>query len=159
MFISFANFHQRFIKDFNKIAVLLISMLKTTELSEKLALRAYRTGNNDVVGGGDDRVDEIIVDLFKSKNKKSKKLMYMPNIGATRETNFLTPNIKKAFNYLRLAFIEARILWHFDLESHIKIKTDVSGYAIGEVLSQLNLDFDTPPNNSNNSNSNKSDFS
>ena len=79
----------------------------------------------------------------------------MPNIEATGEPNFLTPDAKKAFNHLRLAFIEAPILRHFDPESHIRIETDASGYAIGGVLSQLNLDSDAPPNNSN---SNRSDF-
>ena len=79
----------------------------------------------------------------------------MPNIGATGEPNFLTPNAKKAFNHLRLAFIEAPILRYFDPESHIRIETDASSYAIGGVLSQLNLDSDAPPNDSN---LNKSDF-
>ena len=59
----------------------------------------------------------------------------MSNIGATGEPNFITLNAKKAFNYLRLAFIEAPILQHFDLKSHIRIETDASGYAIGEVSS------------------------
>ena len=70
----------------------------------------------------------------------------MPNIGATGEPNFLTPDAKKAFNHLRLAFIEAPILRHFDPESHIRIETDVSGYAIGGVSSQLNLDSHAPSN-------------
>ena len=60
----------------------------------------------------------------------------MPNIGVTEEPNFLTPNAKKAFNHLRLAFIKTPILQHFDLESHIQIEIDASGYAIGGVLSQ-----------------------
>ena len=34
----------------------------------------------------------------------------MPNIGAIREPNFLTPDAKKIFNYLRLAFIKVPIL-------------------------------------------------
>ena len=59
----------------------------------------------------------------------------VPNIGAMREPNFLTLDAKKAFNYLQLAFIKALILQHFDLESHIQIKTDASGYAIGGVSS------------------------
>ena len=70
----------------------------------------------------------------------------MPNIGATGEPNFLTPNAKEAFNHLRLAFIEAPILRHFDPESHIRIETDVPGYAIGGVLSQLSLDSHAPSN-------------
>ena len=31
-------------------------------------------------------------------------------------------------------FTQAHILQHFELEQHIRIKTDTSGYAIGEVL-------------------------
>ena len=77
----------------------------------------------------------------------------MPNIGAIENPNFLTPNAKKTFNHLQLAFIKARILQHFDLESHIRIETNVSSYAIGGVLNQLNLNSDIPPNDSN-----KSDF-
>ena len=126
-------------------------MLKTTGSSKTLASRAFRAGNNEVVGVGGGRADEIIVDL--SKNEKSRKLTRVPNIGATGKPNFLTPDAKKAFNHLRLAFIEAPILRHFDPESHIRIETDASGYAIGGVLSQLNLDSDAPPNDSN-----KSDF-
>ena len=64
----------------------------------------------------------------------------MPNIGATGELNFLTPDAKKTFNHLRLAFIKASILQYFDLESHIQIEIDVSSHIIDEVLSQLNLD-------------------
>ena len=41
------------------------------------------------------------------------------------------------FNNLRLAFTKTPILQHFDLKSHIWIETDVLGYAIGGILSQL----------------------
>ena len=154
VFIGFSNFYQRFIQGFSKISALLTFILKTTKSSEELALRAFKAGNNEVVGG-DNRIDKTVIDLSKSKNEKSRKLTYMPNIGATREPNFLTPNAKKVFNYLRLAFIKALILRHFDLESHIRIEIDGSGYAIGRVLNQLNLNSDTSPNDLNL----KSDFS
>ena len=120
-----------------------------------MALRAFRAGNNEVVGGDGNRADKTVVDSFTSKNKKSRKLTHISNIGAKREPNFLTPDAKKTFNHLRLVFIKAPILQHFDLESHIRIETDASSYAIGRVLSQLNLDSDTIPNDLN---SNKSDF-
>ena len=77
----------------------------------------------------------------------------MPNIRATREPNFLTSDTKKTSNHLWLAFIKALILRYFDLESHIQIETNASSYAIGGVLSQLNLDSDAPSNDLN-----KSDF-
>ena len=79
----------------------------------------------------------------------------MPNIRAIREPNFLTFNVKNVFNYLQLAFIKVPILQYFDLKSYIQIETDVSGYAISGMLSQLNLNFNTSPNNLN---LNKSDF-
>ena len=129
-------------------------MLKITGSSEKSAPRAFRAGNNEVVRDSGSRADETVVDL--SKNEKSRKLTCVPNIKATREPNFLTSNAKKAFNHLRLVFIKALILRHFDLESHIRIETNASGYAIDGVLSQLNLHSDVSPNDSN---SNKSDFS
>ena len=149
MFIGFANFYQRFIQSFSRIAAPLTSMLKTTELSQKSSPRVFRAGNYEVVRGAD---DETVVNL--SKNKKSRKSTRVPNIEATGKSNFLTPDTKKAFDHLRLAFIKASILRHFDLESYIRIETDASSYAISRMLSQLNLDSDALP-----SDLNKSDFS
>ena len=118
-------------------------MLKTTRSSKELAPRAFRAGNNEVVGGGDDKT---VVNL--SKNEKSRKLTRMPNIGATEEPNFLIPDAKKAFNHLKLAFIKALILQNLNLKSHIQIKTDTSSYAISRVLSQLNFNSDALPSDS-----------
>ena len=42
VFISFANFYQRFIRGFSKIAAPLTSMLKTTKLSDNLATKLFR---------------------------------------------------------------------------------------------------------------------
>ena len=103
-------------------------MLKTTRSSEELAQKMFRADDNKVVGGGGGKTNETV-------RNSSRKLTHMPNIGATGEPNLLISNAKKAFNYLRLAFIKVSILWHFDLKSHIWIKIDVSGYAIGRVLS------------------------
>ena len=129
-------------------------MLKTTRLSEKSASKVFKAGNNEIVGGGGGKADETVVN--SSKNEKSKKSMHVANVRAIEEPNFLTPDAKKAFNHLQLVFIKALILQHFDLESHIRIETNASGYIIGEALSQLNFDFDAL---SNDSNSDKSDFS
>ena len=104
----------------------------------------FRADNNKVVGGDSGKANEIVVNL--SKNEKSRKLMRMPNIEAMEKPNFLTLNAKKPFNHLRLAFIKALILRHFDLESHIRIETNVSGHAIGGVSSQFNLNSYTPLN-------------
>ena len=84
-------------------------MFETTGSSEELPLRAFRAGNNEVVGGSD-RIDETGMDLSISKNKESRKSIHMPNIGATRKPNFLTSNAKKTFNYSKLALIKTPIL-------------------------------------------------
>ena len=147
------NFYWCFIWGFSKIAAPLTSLLKTTGSSE-LAPKAFRAEDDEIVsGGGSGRANGTVVNLFK--NEKSKKLTRVPNIGATKKPNFLTPNAKKALNHLRLAFIKALILQHFDLESHIRIETDASGYTIGGVLSQLNFNSNASPNDSN---SNRSNF-
>ena len=80
---------------------------------------------------------------FKSWNsaKSGKKLSKngnSTNFDATKDkSKFLTPNAMTASNRLRLVFTEASILWHFDAECYIRIETDVLGYAIGVILSQL----------------------
>ena len=91
--------------------------------------RAGRDGSEldrSKVDGGDDEVGKKVQNL--SKSKKSVR------------SDFLTPGAKLAFAELRQAFVKAPILHHFDPERHIRIETDVSGYAIGGVLSQLTSD-------------------
>ena len=83
-------------------------MLKTTRLFEESASKAFKIGNNKIVGGNVGRANRTVVN--SSKNKKSKKLTCITNIGATKKPNFLNLNAKKAFNYLWLAFIKALIL-------------------------------------------------
>ena len=70
--------------------------------------------------------------LVKSKNHD-----FLKSRTEEAGTGFLTPEARLAFTQLRQAFVEAPILHHFDPESHIRIETDASGYAIGGVLSQL----------------------
>ena len=54
---------------------------------------------------------------------------------SNRATGYLTPKARLAFTQLRKAFTKALILQHFDPECYIRIKIDVSGYAISGVLS------------------------
>ena len=138
VFIGFANFYWCFIQGFSRIATPLTSMLKTT-----WSLGSAPT-EDEVVGDGGGRADEMVENLSKSKkpkNDKSGNSTRIPTTGATGESTFLTPDAKKAFNRLRQAFIEAAILQHFDLKSHIRMETNASGYAIGGVYSQLSSDW------------------
>ena len=138
VFIGFPNFYQCFIRGFSKIIAPLTSILKTTGLSEELAPKLFGAGNNKVVWGGNGRADKTMGNSFKFKklkNNKSRNLTCVPIVGITEEFMFLTPDTREAFNHLRQTFIKASILQYFDLEIHIWIETDVSGYAIGGVLS------------------------
>ena len=51
--------------------------------------------------------------------------------------DFLTFEAKKAFIHLQKAFIKASILKHFDSKYHISIETNVLGYTISGVPSQM----------------------
>lgn len=75
--------------------------------------------------------------LRKSKNfglSISKKTIFeiLVNLG-TRE--YPTTKVKVVFIHSRQAFTKAIILQYFNLEYYIKIKIDVSSYAISGILS------------------------
>ena len=129
-------------------------MLKTTMSSQVLAANEVGSigGGGDGLSDGPKRVEPKTgrsesQKLSKSgnlegkksaKSKKPSKSRNSPNFDAKKTgSSFLTSDAREAFNHLRLAFIKASILRHFDLECHIRIETDVSSYAIGDVLSQL----------------------
>ena len=76
--------------------------------------------------------------MTKSKNLfKSKKLSKLKKIV---RLDFFTPKARLVFTELRQTFIEAPILHHLDLKCYIQVETDISGYAISEVSSQLILE-------------------
>ena len=73
----------------------------------------------------------------KSRKKLSKSRNSTNSDATEDRPKFLTPNTRTAFNRLQLALTEAPILWYFDAECHILIKTDALGYVINRVLNQL----------------------
>ena len=151
IFLSFANFYWRFIQGFSKIAGSLTSILKTSSPTGLLTiLQSNDVVDEDEVGesGGNEmnllntsastrstRAGYLIFGGAKKGGNNTKK-----GVKAAKDFDYLTPAAKKAFNYLRHAFTQAPILQHFDPERHIRIETDVFGYAINGVLSQLILD-------------------
>ena len=134
VFIDFANFYRRFLKGFNRIAVSLTAMLKTTGLS--IALTS-RVDDDEVVGGG------AAVGHLDASRKSAKSKSQMKSGNNSEASKFLTSEAKEAFNCLRQAFTKVLILWHFDLECHIRIETNALGYAIGGVLNQLTSNQET----------------
>ena len=82
----------------------------------------------DSISSGDDHNDKTVErSLLTSKN-------------SNEATGYLTHGVKQAFTQLRQAFTKAPILQHFDPECHIRIETDVSGYVMSGILSQLTLE-------------------
>ena len=143
VFLGFANFYWWFIQESSRIAAPLTLILKTlsTESTES------KKGIVGVSGGskaGCDRggldgsgIDNVELDGGKVEfGKKCRNL----SKSKKRKSGFLTSGAKRAFTKLRQAFIKAPIFHHFDLERHIWVETDASGYAIGRVFSQLTLD-------------------
>ena len=78
---------------------------------------------------------------YLSSNHMSYAVNNIVSNSAKNVSNYLTPDAKKAFDQLYQTFIEALILYKFDPEQYIQVKTDTSGHAIGEVLSQLTNDL------------------
>ena len=98
--------------------------------------RIDRSGIDDIeVDGSEVEVDEIRIKARNLSNSKS-----LSKSKKTVGSDFLIPGAKLAFTKFRQAFLKVLILHHFDPEHHIRIETDVSGYAIGGVFSQLTLD-------------------
>ena len=99
-----------------------------------------KTDNDEV----DDEVDnEVDNEIGKKGQKTSKSKNLFKKLSKSKKTvksDFLTLRAKLAFIQLRQAFFKALIFYHFNSKRHIQIETDVSSYAIGEVLSQLILD-------------------
>ncbi len=147
VFLGFANFYRQFIQRFSRLAVPLTSMLKITSV-------VGPTENPEQGGQGiqveDQGVKEPVQKSRKGqkgpKTAKSKKWIRAEKAEASRVKNlgqsgsFLTSKARKAFTELRQVFVKAPILNYFNLERHIRIETDASGFAIGGILSQLTLD-------------------
>ena len=77
----------------------------------------------------DNEIGKKVQNLLKSKKlSKSKEML---------RSDFFIPRTKLAFTELRQAFLKALIFHHFDLERHIRIETNISGYVIDRVINQL----------------------
>ncbi len=78
---------------------------------------------------------------------KSKRWIRAEKVEASRakslgiqSRSLFTSGARKTFIKMKQTFVEALIQNHFDPEHHIQIETDVSGYAISRIFSQLTLD-------------------
>ena len=150
VFLGFANFYWQFIQDFSHIATPHFLMLRTTGSTRFVANPDEIEGevNSDSIIGNlvcGNEATNPIKGKNQAKSTKSKILIKSKNHDFPKSmiekagTGFLTSKARQAFTQLRQAFVEAPILHHFDPKSHIQIETNVSGYVIGGVLSQLSF--------------------
>ncbi len=138
MFLGFANFYQRFIQNFSKIAASLTLMLQTTS-DEILSIQTTENEKNQDApastdsGGVDGNIKNLSTARKLAKSKKPKltkpkksDLIKAQNFAKANsfETDFLTPKAKKVLIYLWKAFTKTLILRRFDLEYHIRIETN-----------------------------------
>ena len=79
-------------------------------------------------------VDKIHVSGSHCKDKTVERL---PSKNSNEVTGYLTSKARSTFTQLRKVFTKAPILQHFNPKYYIRIKTDVSGYVISGMLSQL----------------------
>ena len=117
MFLGFANFYRKFIKNFGRITAPLISMLQIID-DKTLSIQATKNKKNQDVSAsadniGGDRVDKnmknlcTIAKLAKSKKPKLTKPKKLDLIKAqnfvkanSSEMDFLTSEAKKTFIHL-----------------------------------------------------------
>ena len=139
VFLGFANFYKRFIKNFSKIVAALTSMLWTTNKTTSNKFQSNRDKDQDALGarsaggaGGVGKTDGLGRDNEDLSNSRKLKKRSKSN---PTGTDFLTSGAKKIIIYLQKAFTEVLILRYFDPKCYIQIETDASGYAIDGVLS------------------------
>ena len=125
VFLGFANFYRRFIRNFSKIAALFTLIFWTKNKLTGDKTQSIQTENQDVLSAtGRADTDGIsgsiknlstIANLARSKKSKLKANFVKPH----SETDLLTLRAKKAFIYLQKTFIKDTILRHFDPNCHI----------------------------------------
>ena len=143
VFLGFVNFYKRFIQGFSRIVASFTLMLKTA----KLRKGRDGVGGDSRAGHGGSEIDDVEVDGGEVEvdevRKKARKTSKSKNLSKSQKMvglDFFIPGVKLTFIELRQAFLIAPILYHSDPNCHIQIKTDVSGYAIGGILTQLTSD-------------------
>ena len=112
-FLRLCNFYRRFIKNFNKIILSLIEMLKRAANLHKKETKRKR-------------------DHSQSRNKSRSRN------NSRSSNNFLIFETYKVFKRLRKVFQKASILQHFDSIKRIRVKIDVSNKTIDEIFCQSN---------------------
>lgn len=139
IFLGFASFYKRFIRNLSRIIISFISILQTidhkTQNTPVKNQKVARSASTDSNISGNKDIKNLLTIIKLAKLKKLDFAKAKPS-----RIDFITFGAQKAFIYLQKAFIKTLIFRHFNPECHIYIKTNTTRYAIGNVLSQMTLD-------------------
>ena len=96
----------------------------------------YKLGGIEIGGSEVDGV-EVEDNEVEKKNQKTSKSKKLSKSKKMVGSDFFIFGARLAFVKLRQAFVKALIFYHFHPKHYIWVQTDVLGFVIGEVLSQL----------------------
>lgn len=110
-------------------------MLKTTSV-EPSVKNLVLVGKSII-----NKVDGSASKISKTKSKNTVILNFLAKskllVELSSGSGFLIFGARLAFAKSRQVFIEALIFYHFDPKCHIRVETDLLGYAISGVFSQV----------------------
>lgn len=105
-------------------------------IGNSCSIRINSRKNNGDYYADDKKFKEKLI-IFKSRNQIKSKKIAKNNFIRIRPS-FFTSVARKVFKKLRFVFNKALIFYYFNLKYYIQVKTNVLGYTIRSVLSQLN---------------------
>ena len=140
--LGFANFYWRFIQGFSQVAAPLTLILKiSSTILAKLKKDVVEIDGGSRARCNRSELDRSKIDSGKVDDKEvgddeiRKNFQKSSKSQKTVGSNFFTSRTRLVFTKLRQVFVKALIIYYFDLKRHIQIETDISSYAMGEVLS------------------------
>ena len=124
VFLGFANFFRRFIRNYSRIAAPLLNLLKTGKDKKKMGIEVRQT---NVVP------KNVVPKNVVPKNVVPKNVVPKNVVPAPFP---LSKAAMEAFKALKEAFTSAPLLRYFDENKPMRVETDASAFAIGGILTQ-----------------------
>ena len=141
VFLDFANFFQRFIRDYSQIAAPLSNLLKTgrnkkkTEVIPALISSQQTAPHQDIEGkqNSSTPLQRSSTDYSACSSQVREELQQENVVPAPF---LLSEAALKLFNTLKKTFMSTSLLHYFDENKLIRVETDTSEFTINEILTQ-----------------------
>ncbi|SLM33751.1 gag polymerase env [Lasallia pustulata] len=114
VFLGFANFFRRFIRNYSRIAAPLLNLLKTGKDKKKMGIEVRQTN--------------VVPKNVVPENIVPENVVPAPFP--------LSKAAMEAFKALKEAFTSAPLLRYFDENKPMRVETEASAFAIGRILTQ-----------------------